>query len=166
MFASCIKGSTGNEIEDVPLPLPPFPDEVLHKVFSYLTVCSLAKCAVVSKWWNLCAMNDVLWKELYFAKFGCDLKPCEKTPGWYAQHRRLWRLEHSACLERKLDCVLVVVTLTTTSGFGDSCRCIVGLADGRLLIWCPENNDPAILILEATRALLAAYAPRLLLSFY
>ncbi|XP_014668318.1 PREDICTED: F-box/LRR-repeat protein 20-like [Priapulus caudatus] len=50
------------------------PKELLLRVFSYLDVVSLCRCAQVSKYWNILALDGSNWQRVDLFEFQCDIE--------------------------------------------------------------------------------------------
>lgn len=50
------------------------PKEILFRIFSYLDVVSLCRCAQVSKYWNLLALDGSNWQKIDLFDFQRDIE--------------------------------------------------------------------------------------------
>lgn len=50
------------------------PKEILFRIFSFLDVVSLCRCAQVNKYWNVLALDGSNWQKIDLFEFQCDIE--------------------------------------------------------------------------------------------
>lgn len=58
------------------------PKELLLRIFSYLDVVSLCRCAQVSKTWNVLALDGSNWQRIDLFDFQKDVEVCNLICKW------------------------------------------------------------------------------------
>jgi len=63
-----------------------FPDEIMMKILSYLSIDDLRNLSLVNSLWRKYSEDDFIWKPIYIDTFGQDFISNSNTPEWKVQY--------------------------------------------------------------------------------